>query len=74
MFGVMLFCVSHKREFFGKMGTGKVTGLILRGERPIIHQRLISQSFATMIEKCWHQEMDERPSFQELAEMFQNQM
>ena len=71
MFGLMVFCVSQKVEFFGRMSTMNVTRRVLNGERPSINPSLVSQNCANVIRMCWDDDMDKRPTFEQLVEMFQ---
>ncbi len=72
MFGLMLYCVSHGCDFFGRnTKTGTITEKVKRGERPSISNSAVSHNLAAIIGHCWSQGLNERPSFSELIPRFQ---
>ena len=67
MFGVMVYCVSHGTEFFGKLKPRVIIDKIKSGERPNISMHKVTSNFANLIAECWKQDYTQRPTFQELV-------
>jgi Leu/Phe-tRNA-protein transferase len=59
---MLLYEMIHKRPIFDGMSTSQVVTLTTKGKRPdfTVH---CSDDFKQLIEKCWAQNPEERPSF-----------
>ncbi|XP_063713167.1 dual specificity testis-specific protein kinase 2-like [Symsagittifera roscoffensis] len=67
MFGVMVYCISHKRDFFGRERTGQIAEKVKFGQRPVFDQRRVSNQLIKIISDCWEQDYTKRPSFENIS-------
>ena len=69
MFGLAMYEFIHtKKLWFGKK-TDEAATQTLSGIRPELN---ITGPFADIINQCWHQELEKRPTFTELSKLLFN--
>ena len=69
-YGVVLWEIVSRKDFFGEIkNTSMIESKILKGERPPIPDN-IPQIFKNVISGCWASESDDRPSFQQILDLF----
>ena len=71
-YGVILYEIFTQKEFFGEFTfMSAMEDALIAGKRPEIPNTL-HDDFVNIIERCWNQEPEKRPSFEEILSIWKN--
>lgn len=70
-FGMISYKILSNKDPFENLTTEEVIEKVQKGERPEFNFQ-ISEPYRLLIEKCWSQNPDDRPTFSEIVELLKN--
>lgn len=71
-YGIMAYEILSGQEIYDKMNQFDVMNEVLNKKRPSFNFP-ISDSYKKLIERCWEENMEDRPSFDEIVEILKNE-
>lgn len=69
-FGLIMYEIITNKTFFEKLHSFQILAQLSAQYRPFIDDN-VSESYRKLIEKCWSEKLDERPTFSEIIQLFE---